>query len=114
MKKLAVLATLAVGVAFLAYALPARASHPVLRVERLSKGAGARATSVRLVSGLVTHRMRARVLTDTRCAPDAMGVSHCLNRMQLADGTSITVVHDHRMMDMPCLSPGERVVLTPR
>jgi hypothetical protein len=58
--------------------------------------------------------MRALVLTDTRCAADAQGVSHCLNRMRLADGATITVRHDHRMMDMPCLSPGEHVTLTPR
>ena len=58
--------------------------------------------------------MRGVVLTDTRCDPDRMGVSHCLNRMRLADGTVVTVQHDHAMMNMPCLSPGERVVLTPR
>jgi hypothetical protein len=85
-----------------------------LRVDRPEKGAGARVTHVRLISGLVRHRMRAVVLTDTRCNPDMNGVSHCLNRMRLADGHLILVVHDHRMMDMPCLSPGEHVLVTPR
>jgi hypothetical protein len=83
-------------------------------VDRPEKGAGAKVTSVHLVQGVVPHRMRAVVLTDTRCTPDAHGVSHCLNRMRLADGTVVTVQHDHRMMDMPCLSPGEHVTLTPR
>jgi hypothetical protein len=100
----------------LSLAVPATATvaSGSLRVDRPTKGPGARVTTVRLLAGVVTHRIAARVLTDTRCNPDAMGVSHCLNRMQLADGTQITVVHDHRMMDMPCLSPGERVTLTPR
>jgi hypothetical protein len=97
-------------------ALPAQAqigtSH--LRVDRPEKGAGAKVTTVHLVRGVISHRMKAVVMTDTRCSPDKMGVSHCLNRMRLADGTVVTVVHDHRMMDMPCLSPGEHVVLTPR
>jgi hypothetical protein len=57
--------------------------------------------------------MHATVLTDTRCSPDAMGYSHCLNKMRLANGKTVTAVHKHRMMDMPCLDPGEHVILTP-
>ncbi|MGZ4431211.1 MAG: hypothetical protein ACXVYV_06135 [Gaiellales bacterium] len=49
------------------------------------------------------------VLSDEACTPDAAGVSHCLNRIRLADGTVITVVHPHRMAEVPCLAPGERV-----
>lgn len=106
---------LALAAAVLVLALPALASAgKTLRVDRPEKGAGAKVTSVHLVKGVVAHRMRALVLTDTRCAADAHGVSHCLNRMRLADGTIITVQHDHRMMDMPCLSPGEHVTLAPR
>jgi hypothetical protein len=30
----------------------------------------------------------------------------------VASGRTILVVHNHRMMNMPCLSPGERVVLS--
>ena len=84
-----------------------------LRVIRPEKGAGATVTYVRLMNGTVPRMMRATVLTDTRCDPDAVGVSHCLNRMRLGNGMMITVVHDHRMLDMPCLSPGERVTVTP-
>ena len=117
MRRLAVplLALIALAVT-LALALPAGAASGKhwLRVDRPSKGQGARVTTVQLISGVVSQRMKARVLTDTRCNPDAIGVSHCLNRMRLASGAVITVVHNHRMMDMPCLSPGERVTLTPR
>ena len=50
-----------------------------------------------------------KVLTDTNCDPDRVGVSHCLNVIRLAGGKEITVRHDHQMMNDPCLSPGETV-----
>jgi hypothetical protein len=101
-------------VAALVLALPAQASPTKhLRVDRPERGAGAKVTQVRLLKGSVGHRVRATVLTDTRCDPDVRGVSHCLNRVRLAGGAVVTVVHDHRMMDMPCLSPGEHVTLSP-
>ena len=104
------------AILLLALVLPtsAVAAGGTLRVDRPAKGAGAKVTTIVLLRGTVTHRMRAVVLTDTRCTPDAHGVSHCLNRMRLADGTVVTARHDHMMMNMPCLSPGEHVVLTPR
>ena len=97
-------------------ALPAYAlnSKTTLRVDRPERGAGAKVTTVQLIRGVVGHRTRALVLTDSRCNPDMAGVSHCLNQMRLANGTVATVVHNHRMMTMPCLTPGEHVVLTPR
>ena len=102
-------------IVLVALALPASAvAGGNLRVDRPSKGAGAKVTTVKLLRGTVTKRMSAVVLTDTRCDPDATGMSHCLNRMRLADGTVVTAQHDHRMMNMPCLSPGEHVLLTPR
>ena len=105
---------LLVIVAALAVALPALgAPAKTVRVDRPEKGVGAQVTYVHLLKGSVPRRMRATVLTDTRCNPDARGVSHCLNRMRLANGAVVTVVHDHRMMDMPCLSPGEHVLLRP-
>lgn len=106
---------LALAAAVLVTAVPAFASPgKTVRVDRPEKGAGANVTRVHVVKGVVPHRTRALVLTDTRCDPDAHGFSHCLNKLRLADGTIITVRHDHRMMDMPCLSPGEHVTLTPR
>ena len=53
----------------------------------------------------------AEVLSDENCEPDAMGISHCLNRMQLPDGSEIAVRHNHRMSEVSCLSPGEMVNL---
>jgi hypothetical protein len=55
----------------------------------------------------------AKVLTDTNCAADRNGISHCSNILQLASGRMITVRHDHSMMSDPCLSPGERVRVRP-
>ncbi len=51
------------------------------------------------------------VVTDENCAPDAQGVSHCRNDIRMADGETVRVQHDHRMHDVPCLLPGERVRL---
>ena len=57
---------------------------------------------------------RLTVLTDENCQPDQDGVSHCLNRVtfQTAQGTGEAVLrHNHRMSEVPCLAPGETVVL---
>ena len=65
---------------------------------------------VYLVKGtLPSKTTTATVLTDTNCAPDGNGISHCLNVLQLATGPRVTVRHDHSMMNDPCLSPRERV-----
>jgi hypothetical protein len=58
---------------------------------------------------LPATRTTAKVLTDTDCAADHYGISHCSNILRLASGRTITVRHDHSMMNDPCLSPGERV-----
>lgn len=50
----------------------------------------------------------AEVLSDRDCAPDADGISHCLNELDLGS-TRITIRHHHRMNEVPCLSPGETV-----
>lgn len=55
----------------------------------------------------------ATVLTDEDCAPDRRGVSRCLNRLQLASGRTLAIRHPHSMMEVPCLSPGERVSVRP-
>ena len=51
----------------------------------------------------------ATVVTDTNCAADRNGISHCQNILRLASGRRITVRHDHSMMNDACLNPGERV-----
>jgi len=65
---------------------------------------------VYLTKGRMPARVTtATVLSDTNCAADRNGISHCSNILRLASGRRITVRHDHSMMNDPCLSPGERV-----
>lgn len=49
------------------------------------------------------------VVSDDDCAPDAAGISHCVNRIRLANGRILRVRHPHRMAEVPCMTPGERV-----
>ena len=68
----------------------------------------------KLVRGTMPRNaVEAVVLTDEECAPDASGISHCLNRLRLPDGSDIQVRHPHDMTQVPCLAPGERVRLVP-
>jgi len=59
--------------------------------------------------GLAPSGTTATVLTDDDCAPDAAGVSRCLNRLRLHNGRVLTVRHPHSMASIPCMTPGERV-----
>lgn len=62
------------------------------------------------ISGRIPGRPEGgTVLTDEDCAPDARGISRCVNRIRLASGRTLSVRHPHRMMEVPCLSPGELV-----
>lgn len=54
----------------------------------------------------------ATVLSDANCEPDADGVSHCLNDLDIG-GVVITVQHHHKMSEVACLTPGEAVALMP-
>jgi hypothetical protein len=56
------------------------------------------------VSGVVT--------SDTDCDPDAQGLSHCHNGIDLANGSTITVIDTHMMSRYRCLQPGEAVSVT--
>jgi hypothetical protein len=68
----------------------------------------------KLVNGTMpTAVTSATVLSDEQCQPDAMGISHCLNRMRLPSGSELAVRHPHDMSDVPCLAPGEEVQLVP-
>jgi hypothetical protein len=53
----------------------------------------------------------ATVLTDEDCAPDRQGISHCRNRVRLAGGGIAVLRHPHDMHQVPCLAPGEKVLL---
>jgi hypothetical protein len=55
--------------------------------------------------------MTAKVLTDTLCTGRADG-SRCRNDAA-ADGSRIVLRHPHDMSEVPCLAPGEDVLLVP-
>ena len=68
----------------------------------------------KLVGGTMpTTPVQATVLTDTECQADARGISRCLNRLRLPDGSELEVRHPHDMAKVPCLAPGEHVRLLP-
>ncbi len=68
----------------------------------------------RLVGGRMPHAaMKGTVLTDEDCAADMRGISNCLNRIRLADGREISVRHPHKMSEVPCFAPDERVRVVP-
>lgn len=63
-----------------------------------------------LIGGDLPHgATEATVLTDEDCEADQKGVSHCRNQLELPSGKKITIRHPHRMQDVPCMAPGERV-----
>ena len=43
------------------------------------------------------------------CMPDEEGLSHCLNNIRLADGSTLTVIDNHNMGVNRCLQPSEIV-----
>ena len=74
--------------------------------------AGGRLVPVERPQGKVPERRTVAVVTsDQNCQPDAQGVSHCTNRLRLPGGRRLVVRHNHRMAEVPCLVPGERVEL---
>ena len=58
------------------------------------------------------ERVAGSVASDTNCDPDAQGLSHCHNAIELANGDRITVIDTHKMNVNRCLKPGERIALT--
>ncbi|MDE3022917.1 MAG: hypothetical protein KGI54_13845 [Pseudomonadota bacterium] len=70
---------------------------------------------LRIINGVSPQRgasVTGIVVSDTHCKPDAQGLSHCHNTIDLAQGTRITVMTTHLMSRNPCLKPGESVSLT--
>ncbi len=53
----------------------------------------------------------ATVLTDEDCMPDRQGISHCRNSVRLPGGGIVVLRHPHNMDQVPCLAPGEKVLL---
>jgi hypothetical protein len=70
---------------------------------------------VQLLSGTMpAAAVMATVTSDENCAPDTMGASHCLNRLQMPDGSTMSVRHNHMMgAGVPCLAVGDRVQVVP-
>lgn len=63
---------------------------------------------VNLVEGVFPVSVdKATVLTDTNCAPDANGISHCHNELQFADGSKATIQHHHEISKVGCFTPGQ-------
>lgn len=60
-----------------------------------------------------THAVMGTVMTDTDCGADATGMSRCRNVVRMPGGHMMVVRHPHRMMDVPCMTPGEHVRVTP-
>jgi hypothetical protein len=89
-----------------------RARDCVHRPRSCINGIGGREV-VYLTKGRMPRRSTTTtVLTDTNCAADRNGISHCANVLRLGSDRRITVRHDHSMMNDPCLKPGERVRIT--
>lgn len=53
----------------------------------------------------------ATVLTDENCMPDRQGISHCINRVRIPGEGIVVLRHPHDMNQVPCLAPGEKVLL---
>ena len=57
-------------------------------------------------------RLVGTVTTDTDCDPDAQGLNHCRNNIDLGNGRNIEVIHNHAMHRFPCLEPGQKLSIT--
>lgn len=68
--------------------------------------------NARLVKGRVPKgETVATVKTDEDCSPNSAGISNCLNKLRLKGGSVLEVRHPHDMSEVPCMGPGERVVV---
>lgn len=64
-------------------------------------------------AGAVAASTRGLVLTDSDCTPDAQGLSHCHNFIELENGDKIQIQNNHQMTVHRCLQPGEVVRVAP-
>lgn len=94
--------------------VPSTARTVALSATMPPPSAHARRLSAMLEEGAMPDGpMTAEVLTDTECAPDASMVSRCRNEMRLRDGRTMVIRHPHDMSRVPCLAPGEQVLVVP-
>lgn len=74
----------------------------------------ARHLSAMLEAGTMpTQKTMAEVVSDTQCSPDAEMISRCRNEVRLAGGSTLVLRHPHDMRHVPCLAPGEQVLIVP-
>ncbi len=57
-------------------------------------------------------RITGIVRSDSDCEPDAQGLSHCRNVIDLANGRRIVVIDTHEMSRNRCLGAGDRLSIT--
>ena len=70
--------------------------------------------NARIVKGSVPKGgMVATVKTDEDCAPNSEGISNCLNKLRLKNGSMLEVRHPHDMSEVPCMGSGEQVQVKP-
>lgn len=91
----------------------AASERTVLVADKPQLGANEGVLTVGLERGTMppASEVDAEVLTDENCTPDAQGVSHCRNEIRMEGGKTVRIQHDHRMHEVPCLVPGERLRL---
>jgi len=58
------------------------------------------------------ERIEGIIVSDTNCIPDAQGLNHCNNVIELANGSRLLIVDNHKMSSNPCLHPGSGITLT--
>lgn len=66
---------------------------------------------VKVVQGHFVGSMTGIVKTDTDCAADSTGLSHCYNVIALTNHKQITVIYTHNMNRVKCLNPNQSVTL---
>ena len=90
-----------------------------LRTVAVSKTMPAPSVTARHLSAMLeagtmpTSKTMAEVRSDTECTPDAQMISHCRNEVRLDDGSAIVLRHPHDMRHVPCLAPGEQILVVP-
>ncbi|SKA17223.1 hypothetical protein [Consotaella salsifontis] len=107
------IASAAVFLAYPSMTATAAANPPIPSGETLSSwvenGRGGRYL-LELIDGQApSSATSGTVLSDADCEPDADRINHCHNEIKLADGRTITVINNHRMMNNRCLGPGDKL-----
>ncbi len=68
---------------------------------------------VEVIQGHISGAMTGVVKTDTDCAANNTGLSHCHDIILLANQKRITVIYTHNMNLVKCLAPNQTVTVKP-